>query len=67
MLWPLSGSQIGTEVNMGTSKLVISYDDGVTKIIHEHDGDGHWSVHVQAMINFLRGLGYDVPPEEDKV
>lgn len=52
---------------MGTSKLVISYDDGVTKIIHEHDGDGHWSVHVQAMINFLRGLGYDVPPEEDKV
>jgi len=49
------------------SKIVISYDDGITKIIHEHDGDGHWNEHVQAMINFLRGIGYKIPAEEDKV
>ena len=49
------------------SKLVISFDDGITKVIHEHDGDGSWNEHMQAMINFLRGLGYDIPKAEDRV
>jgi hypothetical protein len=49
------------------SKIVISYDDGTTKITHEHDGGGHWNEHVQAMINFLRGIGYSIPDEEDRV
>ena len=49
------------------SKITISYDDGVTKITHEHDGDGPWNDHVQAMINFLRGLGYKIPADEDRV
>lgn len=49
------------------SKLLISYDDGITKIIHEHDGEGTWNEHMQAMINFLRGIGYVIPEEEDKV
>ena len=49
------------------SKITISYDDGVTKITHEHDGDGPWNDHVQAMINFLRGIGYNIPEDEDRV
>jgi len=49
------------------SKITIGYDDGTTKITHEHDGDGHWIEHVQAMINFLRGIGYNIPEEEDRV
>jgi hypothetical protein len=49
------------------SKITITYDDGVSKITHEHNGDGHWSEHMQAMINFLRGVGYSIPREEDVV
>jgi hypothetical protein len=49
------------------SKIIICYDDGVTKITHEHAGDGHWNEHIQAMINFLRGVGYNIPAEEDRV
>jgi hypothetical protein len=48
-------------------KIVISYYDGTTKIIHQHDAHGHWNEQLQAMINFLRGIGYDIPKEEDRV
>ena len=49
------------------SRMTISYDDGVTKITHEHVGDSHWTEHMQAMINFLRGIGYTIPADEDIV
>ena len=50
-----------------TSKISISYSDGVSKIAHEHDGDGSWRDHVKAMVNFLRGVGYTVPREFEDV
>jgi len=62
-----SVSTKSVRVRILMSKIVISYDDGTTKITHEHDGDGHWNEHVQAMINFLRGIGYSIPNEEDVV
>lgn len=46
-----------------TSKISMSYSDGVSKIIHEHDGYGSWGDHVKAMVNFLRGVGYTIPRE----
>lgn len=49
------------------SKITITYVDGTTKSTYEHEGDAHWSEHVQAMINFLRGIGYSIPREEDVV
>jgi len=49
------------------SRITIIYDDGVTKVTHEHDGDGPWNDHVQAMINFLRGVGYSISEEENVV
>lgn len=47
------------------AKIVIAYEDGNTKIIHEYDANATWPTHVQAMINFLRGLGYVIGYEED--
>jgi hypothetical protein len=48
------------------AKIVISYQDEGVKITHEHNADGTtWPTHVQAMINFLRGIGYVIGSEED--
>jgi len=37
------------------SKITISYDDGTTKITHEHDGYGHWNVSAEEWKN-VRGI-----------
>jgi len=47
------------------AKIVITYEDGSTKITHEHDANATWPTQLQAMINFLRGMGYVIGSEED--
>ena len=47
------------------AKIVITYEDANKKITHEHDAEATWPSHVQAMINFLRGIGYVIGSEED--
>lgn len=38
-----------------------------TETQYTFDSGATWQQHMQAMINFLRGLGYHIPEEEDRV
>jgi len=51
-----------------TYEEVESTGDVDTVITHRVRQDGEdWNVMLQAYINFLRGIGYVIPEEEDRV
>lgn len=53
---------------MNNPKITLKYEDETQTITHEIiNTNDTWDTHLQSMINFLRGIGYVIPTEEDRV
>ena len=51
------------------AKLTIIYesDDYEQTVVCKDAADRNYDYHLQVMVNFLRGLGFVIPEEEDRV